>query len=108
MENQTFEQAYEAMEKGNTARRKAWPKNVFAFMRPEDDLPIGVLLGAKSLPRKVKDYFERKHQPIVDPNQAQIKCTKYLCIKNEADEIQNGWAPGDADIKSTDWEYDEY
>lgn len=96
------------MEKGNVARRSAWSPDVFAFMRPEDHLPIGVLLGAKSLPRKVKDYYEGKHQPITDSNQAQIKCTKYLCIKNEADEIQNGWTPGDVDLKATDWEYDEH
>jgi len=100
----TYGEALEAAKEGKLISREGWNgKGMFVFMRPADDLPINILLGAKSLPRKLKDYFEKKHQPIIPENIPKISFTAYLCMKAADDTIVNGWLASQTDMLSNDW-----
>lgn len=100
-----FGQALEEVKKGNLVTREGWNgKGMFIFQRPEDTLPITILLGAKSLPKSVKDYYELKNQPIVENNLPKIKFTAYLCMKAADDTIVNGWLASQTDMLSEDWQ----
>lgn len=100
-----FGAAVEYAQQGYAIRRSGWNgKGMFVFMRPADELPITVLLGAKSLPKCVKDFYERKHQPITSDNIPKILCTAYLCMKAADDTIVNGWLASQTDMLASDWE----
>lgn len=99
-----FGQALDAAKRGELIQRENWNgKGQFVFMRPEDTLNAAVLLGARSLPKKLKDYFERKHQPIISADDVQVKFTAYLCLKSVDDTIINGWVPSTTDMLAEDW-----
>ncbi len=103
-QNLTYYEALKAAEKGQLIARKAWlDVSVFAFQRPSDDLPLKILLSAKSLPNKLKDYYERKHQPIVPDNLPKVRFSAYMCLKAYDDSVINGWEPGEDDISASDW-----
>lgn len=100
-----YGQALAALKAGKLVQRSGWNgKGMFIFMRPADDLPINILLGAKSIPKGVKDYFERKHQPIINPNDVKVKFTAYLCMKAADDTIVNGWLASQTDMLAEDWQ----
>lgn len=104
MNTVNFGTALEAVKQGKLIAREGWNgKNMFVFQRPADDLPINILLGAKSLPNKLKDYYELKHQPIVDGNLPKIKFTAYLCMKAADDTVVNGWLASQTDMLAEDW-----
>jgi hypothetical protein len=99
-----FGEAIEAVKNGKLVTRSGWNgKGMFIFQRPADDLPITIVLGAKSLPKRVKDYYERKHQPIVPENIPQITFTAYLCMKAANDTVVNGWLASQTDMLAEDW-----
>lgn len=99
-----FGQALDAAKRGELIQRENWNgKGQFVFMRPEDTLNADILLGARSLPKKLKDYFERKHQPIISADDVQVKFTAYLCLKSVDDTIINGWVPSTTDMLAEDW-----
>lgn len=102
--NMKFGEALEAVKKGKLIAREGWNgKGMFVFQRPADDLPLTVLLGAKSLPNKLKDYYELKHQPFSDNNIPKIKFTAYLCMKSADDTVVNGWLASQSDMLAEDW-----
>lgn len=105
IDGMSFGHAIECLKKGFKVARKGWNgKGMFLFMRPEDDLPINILLGAKSLPKTVKDFYERKHQPIIPEDIPKIKFTGYICMKAADDTVVNGWLASQTDILADDWE----
>ncbi|MFD2962774.1 MULTISPECIES: Thoeris anti-defense Tad2 family protein [Olivibacter] len=103
-QNLTYYEALEAASNGELIARKNWlDSSVFAFQRPCDDLPINILLSAKSLPKQLKDYYERKHQPIVPDNIPKVRFSAYMCLKAYDDSVINGWEPSEDDISANDW-----
>ncbi|SJN51596.1 Phage protein [Sphingobacterium faecium PCAi_F2.5] len=103
--NLTYGLALDAVKSGKLITRNGWNgKNMFVFMRPEDTLNADILFKAKSLPNGVKTYFERLHQPIINPNDVQVKFTAYLCLKSADNSVINGWAPSQTDMIANDWE----
>jgi len=104
MHRLTFGEAVDAAKQGNVIVREGWNgKGMFVFMRPGDELPVNTLLSVKSLPKKVKDYYELKHMPITHGKNPWIKFTPYLCMKTADDNIVNGWLPSQTDILTEDW-----
>lgn len=100
-----FGAAIELAKKGCLITRQGWNgKGMFIFQRPADKLNIDVLLGAKSIPIRVKDYFEQKHQPIEKVDSAKIEFTSYLCMKAADDTIVNGWLASQTDMIADDWQ----
>lgn len=100
----SFGKAIEALKKGKRVQRLGWNgKGMFLFMRPGDDLPLDILLGAKSLPKCVKDYYELKHQPITPENIPTVRFTGYICMKAADDTVVNGWLASQTDMLSEDW-----
>lgn len=99
-----FGEPLEAVKKGKRIARECWDgKGMFVFKRPSDDLSLDILLGAKSIPNTVKDYFELKYQPILPNEIPKIHCTAYLCMKDADGAIVNGWLPSQADLFAEDW-----
>lgn len=104
MKKLTFGEALDAVKQGKLIAREGWNgKGMFVFMRPADDLPITVLLGAKSLPKRLKDYYELKHQPIIPESIPKISFTAYLCMKAADDTVVNGWLASQTDMLAEDW-----
>lgn len=104
MNKLTYGEALEAAKQGKLISREGWNgKGMFVFKRPEDTLNIGVLLGLRSLPKNVKDYYEGKHQPIVNADDVKVTFTAYLCMKAADDTIVNGWLASQTDMLSNDW-----
>lgn len=104
LQNLTYGEALEAVKKGKLISREGWNgKGMFVFQRPADTLNIGFLLGVRSLPKGVKDYYELKHQPIINANDVQVTFTAYLCMKAADDSIVNGWLASQTDMLSNDW-----
>ena len=102
--NLTFGEAIELLKEGKLVTRAGWNgKGMFIFKRPKDELPINFLLGVKSLPKGVKDYYEHKYQPIVPDNIPKISFTDFLCIKAVDDTIISGWVPSQSDMLAKDW-----
>lgn len=102
--NLTYGEALEAVKTGKLISREGWNgKGMFVFQRPADTLNIGILLGAKSLPKGLKDYYESKHQPIVNVEDVKVLFTAYLCMKAADDSIVNGWLASQTDMLSNDW-----
>ena len=90
-----------------TRNKSNW-KDIFVFIRRKDTMPIITLLGLRSLPVTVKDYFEHKYCPITDENMPSVIFEDYFCMKNAEDNIVNCWVPTQEDILATDWEiFDE-
>lgn len=100
-----YGEALEQVKQGKLAARKGWNgKGMFIFMRPADNLPIGILLGAKSLPKGIKDYYESKHQPIITGSEPKITFSAHLCMKAADDSVVNGWLASQTDMLADDWE----
>lgn len=99
-----YGEALEAAKQGKLISREGWNgRGMFVFMRPADDLPLNILLGAKSLPKKLKDYFELKHQPIIPESIPKVTFTAYLCLKAADDTVVNGWLASQTDMLINDW-----
>lgn len=104
MKKMTYGAALLLLKQGRLVARMGWNgKNMFIFMRPYDRLPLSVLLGAKSIPKGVKDYFERHFQLIFHDNKPTVEVTAYLCLKAADDSIVNGWLPSQTDMLADDW-----
>jgi hypothetical protein len=102
----TFSGALAYISAGKLAYRAAWVNKVI-FMRPPDDIPLGVVIDdIKSLPKAVKDYLdlahdgERSHE---DGSTISVQFSKYLCMIDENKNIINGWQPTQKDMLSDDW-----
>ncbi|MDD4970693.1 MAG: DUF2829 domain-containing protein [Paludibacter sp.] len=103
-ENLTFGQAIEAVKEGKLISRIGWNgKNMFVFMRPSAAIKVSDLLGIKTLSSNVKNYFEKKFQPITVDNDPLITFTPYLCMKAADDTIVNGWLASQTDMLAKDW-----
>lgn len=103
----SFGLALEEAKKGKLIARKGWNgKNMFVFFRPQDDLPLSVVMKAVSIPEEVKKYYEFKHKDIMRDEQDQIKVrvTGYLCMKAADDTIVNGWLASQTDMLALDWQ----
>lgn len=109
MNKLTYGQALENVQQGRLYARMGWNgKGMFIFIRPADTLPINILLGAKSLPQKLKDYFERQ-KTLSFETDYKVHFTGYLCLKAADDSIVNGWLPSQSDMLADDWiEYEIY
>lgn len=100
----TYGEALTHVKNGDLIARKGWNgKKMFVFMRPADRLPITVLLGAKSIPKGVKSYYERLFQPIIPSNIPSVEVTAYLCMKAADHSIVNGWLASQTDMLAEDW-----
>lgn len=102
--NLTYGTALEAVKEGKLIARDGWNgKGMFVFQRKEVQMNIDLLLSLNTLPKGVKDYYERKHQPIIYPHDVQIVFSPYLCMKTVDDKIVNGWLPSQTDMLANDW-----
>lgn len=108
-----FGEAIEEVKKGNLVNRKGWNgKNMFIFLRPEDELTADFIIDkVKSLPQSLKNYYvgsfahtilEKEHGKA--PEDTKIKFTAYLCMKTADDTIVNGWLASQIDMLANDWE----
>ena len=96
--NMTFGDAIEYLKKGVLVSRSGWnEKKMYLFMRPEDTLPLDVIVRAKSLP----DSFKTK--VLVNPNTTEVKFGAYICMKCADGSICNGWLASQTDMLSEDW-----
>lgn len=94
----TFGDAIEYLKKGFLVSRTGWNgKKMYLFMRPEDTLPLDVIVRAKSLP----DSFKTK--VLVNPNTTEVKFGAYICMKCADGSICNGWLASQTDMLSEDW-----
>jgi len=102
-EVQDFVWAIVRLKEGKLVTRKGWNgKNMFLFMRPEDQIPVKTIVeNIKSIPQSVKDYYAL----ITEHAEANIavKFTAYICMKAADDSIVNGWLASQTDIVSSDW-----
>ena len=96
-----FGEAIEAVKTGKLAARKGWNgKGMFIFMRPEDTLPVGMIIDkVKSLPQSFKDWVAKN-----TTETGEIKFCSYLCMKAADGSVVNGWLASQTDILSEDWE----
>lgn len=103
----TFGQAIEALKKGELLSRSGWNgKGMFIFQRPEDEINIRVVVEqVKSLPQKVKDYFDKQddRENAGEFGLAKIKFTSYFCMKAADGTIVNGWLASQTDMAAEDW-----
>lgn len=96
--NMTFGDTIEYLKKGFLVSRTGWNgKKMYLFMRPEDTLPLDVIVRAKSLP----DSFKTK--VLVNPNTTEVKFGAYICMKCADGSICNGWLASQTDMLSEDW-----
>lgn len=102
----TFSEALAHIEAGNLAHRAGWPNQVI-FMRPEDSIPLGVVVDdIKSLPKSVKNFLDMSHngeRQYADETPIEIYFSRYLCLVNEDRDIINGWQPSQEDMLTEDW-----
>jgi hypothetical protein len=91
-----YEEAIEESRRGKLIRRKAWEAEIFVFMRPADQLPLEVVVKAKSLPEDFKALFR--------PNGVvHLPFSEHLC-RFTGDEVQNSVELPAEDVEATDWE----
>lgn len=106
--NLNFGQAIDLLKQGKLVQRAGWNgKQMFIFMRPEDDLPITIISSIKSLPDNVKKYLVQVqyNNEILysSDNTIKIKFTPYLCMKAADGSIVNGWLASQTDMTAEDW-----
>ncbi len=96
-----FGQALELVKQGNLVRRSGWNgKNMFVFMRPEDELTVEFIqTKVKSLPQSFKDSFIGNKGL-----EEKVKFLPYLCMFSAQGEVVNGWLASQTDMLSDDWE----
>lgn len=106
----SFGQAIEAAKDGKLISREGWNgKGMFVFQRPADELPYQMVVDTvKSLPKSVKDYFQKKATegggfPKSLQEMPAIKFTAYLCMYAADGTIVNGWLASQTDMLSSDW-----
>lgn len=103
----TFGMALEAVKKGLLIARQGWNgKGMFVFMRPEDELPVPMVVNqVKLLPKSLKDWVYNHSNPSVPllEQKDTIKFTAYLCMKAADGSIVNGWLASQTDMLSDDW-----
>lgn len=97
-----FGQALEYLKDGEAISRAGWNgKGMFVFQRPEDSLPIDMIVNkVKSLPQSFKDWVEKNYDQKED---AHITFTSYLCLKSADGKVVNGWTPSQSDLFAEDW-----
>lgn len=100
----SFGEALNLLKDGKMVQRAGWNgKDMFIFMRPEDNIPLDVVVhNVKSLPQGVKDFFAIENQNGRDGS-SQIKFTGYLCMKAADGSIVNCWLASQTDMLSNDW-----
>ncbi|MGY0037676.1 Thoeris anti-defense Tad2 family protein [Pedobacter sp. NJ-S-72] len=104
IEKVTFDVAYQAAKEGKIIAREYWNgSDKFVFMRPEDQLPYGVLLNIFSIPDSVKNWFIKKAETVPYEEFCLFKFSAYLCMKDADNNIENGWYPSPVDVLAEDW-----
>lgn len=100
-----FGEAIEALKQGKRVQRAGWNgKGMFVFMRPADELPIGMVIDkVKSLPQSVKDFFKAKDEKEFPGEQSTVKFSSYLCMYAADGSIVNGWLASQTDMLAEDW-----
>lgn len=98
-----FSQAIDALKEGKLVARKGWNgKGMFIFMRPGDELPIGMIINnVKSLPDSFKRWIADNYD---DAPSDKIKFTPYICMKTADNSVVNGWLASQTDMLADDWE----
>lgn len=109
----TYGEALTHVKNGELIARKGWNgEKMFVFMRPEDSLPLKVLLEAKSIPVRVKQWYEKESymarlpEPLsfaATQSVFNIGVTAYLCLKAADNSIVNGWLASQTDMLAEDW-----
>lgn len=103
----TFGQAIAALKAGHRVARSGWNgKNMFIFLRPGDELEVGMIIDkVKSLPQSVKDFFKERDAKELPENQGltKVKFTPYLCMYAADGSIVNGWLASQTDMLAEDW-----
>lgn len=95
-----FGQALESIKEGGLLKRQPWGSVMAVFQRPEDRIPLTVVVeNVKSLPQSVKDWLS-KNTPKGEP----VVFTSYLCSVDYTGTIKNGWTPSNQDLMADDWE----
>ena len=99
----TFGEALQLLEQGKLVTREGWNcKGMFLFQRPEDSIPVRVVVeNVKSLPLAVKDFYEHRTEGAMD--NIAVRFTSYLCMKAADDSIVNGWLASQTDMVAKDW-----
>lgn len=97
-----FGQALESIKEGGLLKRQPWGSVMAVFQRPEDTIPLQVVVeNVRSLPQSVKDFLSK--QGTKSP-ETPVIFTSYLCSVNYNGYIMNGWTPSNADMMADDWE----
>lgn len=97
-----FGGALTAIKAGKLLAREGWNgKKMFVFERPQDDIPFHVLPDIKSLPMRVKKWFD--DAKLHEGGWTGIRFRSYLCLKSADNEIVNGWVPSQSDLSAKDW-----
>lgn len=105
-----FGKAIEALKQGKRVQRKGWNgKGMFIFQRPEDTLPLKMIVQqVKSLPQSVKDFFhfnckDENGNDVELEKGKSVKFTSYLCMYAADGSIINGWLASQTDMLAEDW-----
>lgn len=105
--NVTFEEALTAVKSGELISREFWGDYQFIFVRPEDSIPVSVVLSnVKSIPNAVKEKiraFDEAYTSPDDRGYEPVVFHKYLCMWECDNSIVNGWLPTQEDIFANDW-----
>jgi hypothetical protein len=90
-----YGEAIEFAKIGFRIARYDWKDNVFVFQRPSDRLAKGFLPNFKSLPNSTKEFLIAL--------KTDIAFNSYLCLKDESNNVVNGWTPTQEDMFANDW-----
>jgi hypothetical protein len=102
----------EAIEQYPMIKRTGWnEKGMFVFKQIPSEVPISVVPKMQSLPKEVKEEFERRYNVASDYGAMTmqsnnplltIRYCNQLAIVNMYNTI-NGWVPSVSDVLSNDW-----
>ena len=102
----------EAIEQYPMIQRIGWNgKGMFVFKQIPSEVPISVVLKMQSLPKEVKEEFERRYNVASDNgNMVMANNNPLLTIRYcnqlaivHTDNTINGWVPSVSDVLSNDW-----
>lgn len=100
--NLSFGQAVSAMKDGKMISRQGWNgKGLFVFMQIPSTIGREVVPKMQSLPRSVKDEFERRFNDQSEQIDA-IYYSNQMALVGPSNNI-SGWAPSGSDALADDW-----
>ena len=93
--NNSFYDALDcAQNLGNRITRASWPEGVFVFVQVPSEVSVTIISKMSSLPRKVKEFFEKRGEPITYKDQLALVTP---------DNVIRGWTPLPEDALAKDW-----